>query len=131
MPTVDKYEEINVFIKAHETWIDGFAAKGKALQIEKDTAKTKVKELEISWSEEKCKINKNMEATNILVRKKRQKDDELATARQELANHHYQSVIRDICDAKLRANQITFEQANSRFAAIQNCLRAQEINLFL
>ena len=130
MPTVDKYEKINVFIKAHETWIDGFAAKGKALGVEREAAKAKVKELEISWSEGKCKIDKNLEATNILVKKKRQKDDELATARQELANHHYQSVIRDICDAKLRGKQVTSKQANSRFEGIQNWLRAQETNLF-
>ena len=38
MPTVDKYEKISVFIKAHETWIDAFSAKGNPLQIEKDTA---------------------------------------------------------------------------------------------
>lgn len=118
MPTADKYEKISVFIKDHETW------------IEIDAAKTKVKELEISWTEQKCKINKNMEATNILVRKKRQKDDELASARQKLADHHYQSAIRNICDAKLRGKQVTSKQANSRFELIQNWLRAQEANLF-
>jgi|TARA_B110000967_G_C18811207_1_gene523698 hypothetical protein len=57
MPTVDKYEKISVFIKAHETWIDAFSAKGNPLQIEKDTAKTKVSEQEISWTEKKCKID--------------------------------------------------------------------------
>jgi len=87
MPTADKYEKINVLIKAHETWIDGFSEKGKALAVEREAAKTKIKELEISWNEQKCKIDKNIEATNILVRVKRQKDDELATARQELADH--------------------------------------------
>jgi hypothetical protein len=130
MPTADKYEKINVFIKTQETWIGGFAAKGNPLQIERDAAKTKVKELEISWSEQKCNIDKNMEATNILVRKRRQKGDELASARQELAGHHYQFAIRDICDAKLRGKQITSKQANSRFESILNWLRAQEANLF-
>ena len=203
MPTADKYEEINVLIKAHETWIDGFAEKGKALAVEREAAKTKIKELEISWNEQNCKIDKNIEATNILVRVKRQKDAELATARQELADHihldklnalisaqpnfenalrgqidsfaerrfeglsfeedsaepkaiadnilsqmeafnnfaphtidwrgakhHYEAAIRGICDAKLRGKQITSEQANSRFAAILNCLRAQETYLF-
>jgi hypothetical protein len=130
MPTADKYEKINVFIKAHETWIDGFATKGNPLQIERNAAKTKVKELEISWTEQKCKIDKNLEATNILVRTRRQKGDELASARQKLANHHYQSAIRDICDATLRGKQVTSKQANSRFESIQNWLDAQEANLF-
>jgi len=130
MPIVDKYEKINVFIKALKAWIDGFSAKGNPLQIEREAAKAKVKELEISWSEQKCNIDKNIEATNILVRKKRQKDAELAAARQELADHHYQSAIRDICDAKLRGKQITSKQANSRFEGIQDYLQAQEANLF-
>lgn len=203
MPIVDKYEEINILIKANETWIDGFAEKGKALGVEREAAKTKIKELEISWNEQKCKIDKNIEAANILVRVKRQKDAELATARQELtdqihldelnalisaqpnfedalrgqidsfaekrfeglsfeddpaepkkvadtilsqmgafrnfaphtidwrsAKAHYEIAIREICDAKLKGKQITSEQANSRFGAIQNCLRAQETFLF-
>jgi len=106
MQTADKYEEINVFIKAHETWIDGFATKGKALQIERDAAKAKVKELEISWTEQKCKIDKNLEATNILVRIKRQKDAELATARQELANHLHLDKLNTLISA-----QPNFEKA--------------------
>jgi hypothetical protein len=130
MPIVDKYEKISVVIKAHETWIDGFSTKEKALGIEREAAKAKVKELEKSWSEQKCKIDKNIEATNILVRKKRQKDDELATARQELADHHYQSATRDICDATLRGKQVTSKQANSLFESIRNWLRGQETNLF-
>ena len=130
MPIVDKYEKINVFIKTQETWIDGFATKEKALGIKREAAKAKVKELEISWTEQKCKIDKNIEATNILVRKKRQKGDELATARQELADDHYQSAIRDICDATLRGKQVTSKQANSLFESIRNWLRAQETNLF-
>ena len=64
------------------------------------------------------------------MRKKWPKDDELASASQELAGHHYEAAIRDICDAKLKGKQITSEQANSRFGAIQNYLRAQETYLF-
>jgi hypothetical protein len=130
MPIVDKYEKISVVIKAHENWIDGFATKEKVLGIEREAAKAKVKELEKSWSEQKCKIDKNMEAMNILVRKGRQKGDELATARQELADHHYQSAIRDICDTKSRGRQVTSKQANSRFESIRYWVRAQEGNLF-
>ena len=203
MQATDRHEKLNTFIQANETWIDGFAEKGKELRVEREAAKTKIAELEISWAEEKGKMEKNLVATNILVQEKRKRDAHLLNARQELADHihldelnalisaqpnfeqalrgqidsfaekrfeglsfeddsaepkkvadtilsqmgafrnfaphtidwrsakaHYEIAIREICDAKLKGKQITSEQANSRFGAIQNCLRAQETYLF-
>ena len=46
------------------------------------------------------------------------------------AKVHYDQIIREICDSKLRGKQITAQGAQFRFQEIIRCLKAQETRLF-
>jgi hypothetical protein len=90
MPTEDKYKKINDYIKEREDWLDSFAKTGLELRVERQAAQAVLKELEISWNDEKSKIEKNQVAMNKLSLAKRQKDNELQQAREELENRIHQ-----------------------------------------
>ena len=68
-------------------------------------------------------------ADGILERMNRH-DFSISTVDWRAAKGHYESVLRDLCEAKLNGKKLTSQDAHYRFLEIEKCLRKQETFLF-
>ena len=59
------------------------------LRLERKAALERVKDIEISWEAEKCKINKIAQDENFLNQERRQEEHDLAVKREELTERIY------------------------------------------
>ena len=201
MQTDNSYAEFEKDIKEREEKLLKQAEGLQELRLERKAALERVKDIEISWEAEKCKINKIAQDENFLNQERRQEEHDLAVKREELterihqdalaaliaeqpnfadalrnqvekfaehrmsglsfeetkdssevsegilkriegqdfsiqtvawrgAKHHYEDVLKNLCEAKLQNKMITSHDAHYRFEKIIECLREQETALF-
>ena len=198
-----KIAEKKKLIEEKQAWLEEFNPRMMEIRDEGKAANATLKELEISWDEQKRKIEKNAQAKKFILEEKRVNEIVLTEATAEInelihqdklndliskqpnfedalrsqievfannrlqglsfgeeetdtkaigdkiiarmntlgdfsqptwiwrdARGDYQEKIKQICDAKLKGENITSSFAESRFLKIQNVLRQQETSLF-
>ena len=198
-----KINEKKKLIEEKQAWLEEFNPRMMKIRDEGIAANSALKELQTSWDEQKCKIEKNAQAKKIILEEKRVNEIVLTEATAEMnelihqdklndliskqpnfedalrsqievfannrlqglsfgeeetdtkaigdkiiarmntlgdfsqptwiwrdARGDYQEKIKQICDARLKGENITSSFAESRFLKIQNVLRQQETSLF-
>ena len=106
MQTNNPYATFESEIKEREEKLLKQAEGLQELRLERKAALERVKDIEISWEAEKCKINKIAQDENFLNQERRQEEHDLAVKREELTERIHQDAL-----AALIAEQPNFADA--------------------
>jgi len=90
MQTDNSYAEFEKDVKEREEKLLKQAEGLQELRLERKAALERVKDIEISWEAEKCKISKIAQDENFLNQERRQEEHNLMVKREELKDRIYQ-----------------------------------------